>query len=160
MTDLDRVKRVFRGVLRAVLDRLDRSALYTATVVAQNDDGSVDIRSSVPDRPHLSKVPIQYGVPGLSLQVKPGASVLIGFLNADRGLPYVLVRDQASVESISILKGTKAVARLGDGVRVILPSLTTYTGTIGTVATPAPVPVQMANAFIGVITSGQVGAQA
>ncbi len=158
MTDLDRLKRSLRAVVRWLLRRVDLTALYPATVVQQYGDGSLDLLASVPGRPNLTRVPIQYGVPGFAMTVKNGGEVLVGFTGADRKLPYVLVYDQATVESVSILGGTKPVARLGDGCQIQLPATALFSGTVN--GSPFEGPVAMANPFPGVLNSGQLGAQA
>jgi hypothetical protein len=162
VTDLDRLKLLVRRFLAVLFVRLDYAKRYPATVVAQNADGSLELRSDVPALTSISKVPIRYGVPGITAKVANGGKVLVGFEDASGKLPYALVYDQASVTSIALLGGTQEVARLGDGCSILLPPTSIFTGTVTTGAGTAPFvgPVVMANPFPGVIDSGQLGALA
>jgi hypothetical protein len=162
MSDLDRLKKSFGRLLAPLLFRLDYTRHYPATVVAQNADGSLELASDVPPIASLSKVAVAYGVPGISAVIASGGKVTVGFVGADPALPYVLVHDQASVTSLALLGGTKPVARLGDGVNVNLPPTATFAGTITTGSGPAPFagPAALTRPFVGVLASGQLGAQA
>lgn len=156
---LDRLKDSLLALAGPLTRRIDYSAKHAATVVKQNDDGSLELAFADPGLKPLSNVAISYGVPGITVKLKSGGAVVAGFTNADPALPYALVFDQASVESISLLGGTKPVARMGDGARAALPPTATYTGTFGNEALSAA-PVTMANLFTGVIDSAQEGALA
>jgi hypothetical protein len=159
MTDVDRVKRSLWRALRPLFSRVDHAALYPGTVVSQNGDGTLEVSSTVPDKPHLSKVPVAYGVPGITATVNDGGAVMVGFMGADPALPYVLIYDAATVKSISLLGGTMPIARMGDGASVQLPPQAMYSGTFGN-STLSGVPVTMAVPFSGVIETGQLGALA
>ena len=82
MADLDRLKAAVAKVLAPFLARIDYQALYEATVVAQNEDGSLELRPDTPKLPPLSRVGIRYGVPGIKATLNPNGHVLVGFANA------------------------------------------------------------------------------
>lgn len=147
MSDLDRLKDSIQRLLKPFLRQLDYSALYGATVASQNADGTLELKSATPKLPHLSSVPIRYGIPGISVKVNPGAMVLVGWENADPSQVYCLVISSAAgIASISIMGGKQPIARMGDAVSVIFPPSIPFVGTIaglpavGVITIP-PVPV-------------------
>jgi hypothetical protein len=152
MADLDRLKAAVAKVLAPFLARIDYQALYEATVVAQNDDGSLELRPDTPKLPPLSRVGIRYGVPGIKATLNPNGHVLVGFANADPTKPFALVWDGATIQSLCLFDGTKPVARMSDAVNVFFPPLIPISGTLAgapfagvlTITTSAP----------GIITTG------
>ncbi len=132
MSDLDRLKAAFQRLLQPLVSRLDYSCLYGATVAGQNGDGSVELVPSTSKLPPLSKIPIRYGIPGLSVLVNAGALALVGWENADPSSPYCLLASSANgVQSISFMGGNQPLARQGDVVSVTFPLIIPFTGTIG-----------------------------
>jgi hypothetical protein len=108
-----------RARLRSSLERLirwvTRDSLYlgqyTAAVVAQSADGTLDL---LPDdfrlrAQGLQAVPIRHGLPGVKVQVAPGERVLLGFENGDPRLPYAALWHEGQVLSVEI-GGTLPVA--------------------------------------------------
>jgi hypothetical protein len=67
--------------------RLDYLARYTAVVVAQTGD-NLSCKPDDSRLPTLVGVKLRYGIPGLVLQVAPGARVLIGFDAGDPTKPF------------------------------------------------------------------------
>lgn len=134
---LDRIKHWLVALARAEVARTDYHALYPARVVSMGEDNTVDIK---PDSARwgagLSMVKIKHGLPGVSVRVKPGARVLLGFEEGDSKRPYVALWEPGSLESLTIeasvellLKApnviaaktksnAKRVARMGDLVKV------------------------------------------
>lgn len=135
MSDLDKLKALFARLLQPLERRIDYFALYEAEVVAQHEDGSLELQPFAEEvrrkLPPLNRIAVRYGVPGITAKVKEGGSVLVGFAQADPKKPYALIFDSAAVESISVLGGDRPVARLGDAVRVNFPPLIPISGTIG-----------------------------
>jgi hypothetical protein len=111
---------------------LEYLAAHDATVVAQMEDGSLDLRLDDPTMPGLSSVPIWLGLPGVRVEVSKGARVKVGFAGGDPGKPFAgLWATDAAFVRIVVGGGTKPVARVDD---------TTDSGTlvIRTVTQPAP----------------------
>jgi len=94
---------------------LEYLALYDATVVAQNADGSLDLRLEDPTMPGLSSVPIWLGLPGLRVEVQKGALIKVGFTAGDPRKPFAgLWATDAAFLRIVIGGGTRALARMED----------------------------------------------
>lgn len=101
-----------RAVLRGSLERLirwvTRDSLflgqYTAQVVTQNADGTLDL---LPDDARLraqglQSVPIRHGLPGVTVKVPPGERVLLGFDNGDARQPYAALWHEGQVLEVQI----------------------------------------------------------
>lgn len=105
------------SIVEAILgSRLDYRAAYPAKVAMQHADGTLDL---VPDSdrvPACTKVPIRYGVPGVSAKVAVGARALLEFAEGDPSKPIATVWESASVTELTV-RGTKV--RLGDGDRAV-----------------------------------------
>jgi hypothetical protein len=127
-----------RGILAAVRTlverivgpRLDLLAAYPATVVSQNTDGTLELRPSSSKVPPVTKVPIRYGVPGITAKVAAGARVWLEFAGGDASQPVATLWESASVTELDIagtlikVGGAQFVARVGDPVTVLLDSVT------------------------------------
>lgn len=117
-------------VERIVGQRLDLLAAYPATVVSQNADGTLELRPSSPKVPPVTKVPIRYGIPGITAKVATGARVWLEFTGGDASLPVATLWESASVTELDIaaslikVGGAQFVARVGDPVTVLLDSVT------------------------------------
>ncbi len=124
-------------VERLVLPRLDPLALYPARVVSQQDDGTLDVK---PDDtrwgPGLSRVPVRHGLPGVSVRVRQGARILVGFEGGDITRPFASLWEPGSLDTLTVEASVKLllkapsvvaaevegdarpVARVGDLVKV------------------------------------------
>jgi hypothetical protein len=79
-----------RAMVREETAGQDYTAPYTATVVGQNADGTVELRSGDARMPNMSKVPIRPGLPGLVISEVPTTSVaIVEFENGDPARPVV-----------------------------------------------------------------------
>ena len=130
MSSLDDLKAWLGGIFATLFSRVDYSAMYGATVAAQNDDGSLELKPSTTRLPPLSNVPIRYGIPAVSVKVNPGALVVVGFDDASPAKYFAMIVGAAGVQSISIMGGTQPVARAGDPISFFLPEAIPFTGTI------------------------------
>lgn len=89
--DADRVSSPVVAMVKGAIPQIDFLALYDATVKSQSGDmASVDL---IPDDARLSQqgfsnVPLRHGVPGLKVQVVPGARIRIGWANGDESKPF------------------------------------------------------------------------
>lgn len=95
-----------------VVPRLDPLALYPARVVSQGDDGTLDIK---PDAlklgAGLAMVPVRHGLPGVTVRVRPGARVLLGFEGGDITRPFAALWEAGGLESLTITATTKIIAK-------------------------------------------------
>jgi len=96
--------------------RIDRLALYPATVVSQAGDGTVDV---LPDDAKvrglgLSGIKLRYGLPGFTAVVPALSRVLVGWEAGDPTRPYAMAWDAGGVTSVTFDGGTEDVARTGD----------------------------------------------
>ncbi|MBK7823347.1 MAG: hypothetical protein IPJ61_20385 [Tessaracoccus sp.] len=127
-TDTERgLAAVVRSLVeRIVGPRLDLLAAYPATVVSQNADGTLELRPSSSKVPAVTKVPIRYGVPGITAKVSAGARVWLEFAGGDASQPVATLWESASVTeldfSATLIKvgGSRPLVRQGDPVMVML----------------------------------------
>ncbi len=142
----DRLLKPFEVLVRQFTARFHWHALYTATVVAQNADGTLELHPDSDALPELSQVPIRYGIPGATALVNAGTQVLVGFENGDAKRPVVRAFLQAP-GSLAVLtldggaaNSPQPVARktdpVGCGSLVITCAGATGAGTIVFTYTP------------------------
>ena len=85
----DRMKRPLLALFKASVPRLDYYALYSAKVVTQQKDSNgFDLQPDDPRLPSMGSVPLRHGLPGISVQVPAGSTVLVGWENADPTRPF------------------------------------------------------------------------
>ncbi len=126
-------------VMRVAIERLVRQATrhfdyfatYSGKAVAQNTDGTLELRLDSTRLPGMSRVPIRVGV--MTLKVKTGAEVNVVFLNGSPARPSVTYVDPKSLLETTLDPSTKVkvdaievvtqngrpLARVGDMVQVI-----------------------------------------
>jgi hypothetical protein len=124
----DRMKTAMAAIVRALVGntligpRVDWLAKYDARVVAQNADGTLELKPDDDRLPSYSSVPIRYGVPGITATVATGARVVLEFSGANPQRPIATVWESAAVmqlninaaTSITLNGGVLPVARVGD----------------------------------------------
>lgn len=93
---------------RQVGERLDFSTAYLCRVVGQNGDGSLELVSTDPRIPNMSRVPIRPGLPGLTgIKVLPGATMaIVEYENGDKNKPFVSDFSMGSVLSLAFTATT------------------------------------------------------
>lgn len=93
------------SAVRLHLAPLDLYAQYPAQVVAQNDDGTVEIKPTGARAATLlaglSRVPIR-GLPGVRVEVAQGARVLVGWEGGDATAPYAALAAPDSLKRLII----------------------------------------------------------
>jgi hypothetical protein len=117
-------KEAFARAVRWVMRDTLYHAQYISTVQRQDDDGLLDL---LPDDERirgtgLSRVPIRYGIPGVTARVVVGARVTLAFEAGDPSRPFAALWDPGAVESISFNGGTARIARMGDAVTFFWPT--------------------------------------
>lgn len=105
----DRVKGPLAAFTRSLAARMDYAAAWPARVVQQNADGTLDLQPDDPRWSGLQKVPIDYGVPGVSAQIAPGSRVLLTFAAANPAAPRATVWESSSISSLTVTASTKVV---------------------------------------------------
>jgi len=138
----DRFKAALEQIVRRIVGKYDYAIPYACKVVAQNDDGTLEL---VPDDtrvPGLSNVPIRYGAPGITAKVGNGARVIVEFENADPQKPVVTSWDLSSPLVLLIIGGgSQPVARVGDMAQGGGPgTFCTITLTLPAAGTPGGLP--------------------
>lgn len=89
MTVADRVKGPLLALVKHALSRVDYYALYRARMVAQSADMTkLDVIPDDSRIPPMTGILLRHGVPGLKVQVAPGAFVLVGWSGGDPSRPY------------------------------------------------------------------------
>ena len=102
---------VLRGALHAIVRQttagVDYPALSPGKVVFQQQDGTLDIETDHDRVPHLSGIPMRLGLPGVTVKVKNGARVLVGFENGDATRPVATLWEAGGLEEITVTAGVK-----------------------------------------------------
>lgn len=135
---------IARLVERIVGPRIDALAGYPARVVTQHADNTLDVKPDSPKLPPMTRVPIRYGVPGVSAKVSAGARVLVEFASGDTSKPVATVWESAAVTELTItadkirLGGDRPLVREGDPVVVMLTAAAITAASVSaTAAAPA-----------------------
>lgn len=112
---LDRLKARFAAIVRGSVPRLEYYKPYTARVVKQQSDGSLDIEPEDQKVPPMAFVPLRHGIPGVSVTLQPGSSVVLWFSEGDpaRSFCGLWAGSEATVVAITI-KGV--TVNIGDSV--------------------------------------------
>lgn len=111
MADFDRLKGAFAALVRHLTAHTDYHALYPSEVKAQNDDGTLEMRPENVDLPGFSRVAIRHGLPGVTVTVKRGARVLLGFEGGDPQRPYASLWTADSLDTLTVEAQTKIVLK-------------------------------------------------
>jgi hypothetical protein len=102
--------------------RIDFLALYPARVVAQNADGTLELQPETQLLAGHSKVPIRHGLPGVTVKVQAGATVLLGFENGSNMRPFASLWGPSALVELVLNGGVKHIA-LGEDVKAALDGL-------------------------------------
>ncbi len=116
----DAMKRALFALVRASRPTVDYLGYYSAKVVVQSPDRStVDVVPDDDRLPPMSKLPLDLGIPGATVQIAPGTLVMVGWRNGDPQRAYAfLFQKGAEVYTLSI---TAAKIELGgEGLRDLL----------------------------------------
>jgi hypothetical protein len=109
--------RAFESLVRHFIgDRVDRLALYAATVIGQNADGTLELQADNPRIGSPSSVPIRWGIPGLTATVPAGARCYLTFAEGDPTKPIVVAWEAGTALGIVLAGGSHGVARTTDAV--------------------------------------------
>lgn len=125
----DARSRILDGLARLVAHltrRVDHLALYPCTVVQQRADGTLDLRAEDSRIGSPASIPYRT-LRGLSVQVAPGARVLLGFEGGDPARPVALLWELGAATVVRVNGGDVKVARDGDA---------TTDGSISAMTTP------------------------
>lgn len=92
-----------RALVREELAGQVYTAPYAATVVGQNGDGTLELRSGDARIANMSRIPIRPGLPGLSAcQVAVGTTAIVEFENGDPSRPVVTGWQMGSAQSLTL----------------------------------------------------------
>lgn len=105
----DRLKSAVEGIVKRLVASYQYHAPYTAKIIAQAGDGTLEVLPDDPRLPSLTGIPLRTFVPGVDIKVKAGGTVLIQFENGDPSRPIATLFDGGSLESLSIKANTKIV---------------------------------------------------
>lgn len=156
-----RLARAFRSAVRRVLPQQLLGA-YQYRVVSRRVDGRLDLQKvkGGADLGDLSAVKVCPGVAGVDIDPMPGSKVIVVFLDGVPTEPRVTsfadLSDGAFVpRSISFLRGTRPIARVGDQVTVFAsPGIPIpITGTVA--GAPLAGVITIATPIYGVIATGE-----
>lgn len=136
----DRLKGAVADLVRQFTGHTDYHALYPAEVRAQNEDKTLELRPDSAKLPGFSRVAIRHGLPGVTVTVKQGARVLLGFEGGNPEKPYAALWTADSLDTLTVEAQTKVtikapvvylgdeedarpIARAGDLIEVYLPAV-------------------------------------
>lgn len=171
MADFDKIKLLLVRLVEQLTDRFFLSGHFPCEVVAQNPDGSLEVKPDDPARfgAGLSRVPLRLGLPGCSAKVRKGSRVLLSFEAFDPRRPVATLWDTATVEELRIVTDTKVViespkvvlggedgtekrvAREGDLVEVVITPALPIAGVV--VGGPTSGTLTIAQSLLGIIIS-------
>lgn len=104
MNELDRLKKALVCFIERALQRVDYYALYTAKVVKQNTNGTLELQPEDARfqalLPGLTSVPIRYGIPGVKVEIPAGGRVAVGFEGGNPQFPVVVFWDNSLVTKL------------------------------------------------------------
>ncbi len=152
---LDRVLEPLAALIRSVTRRLDYACWYSAKVVGQNEDGTLELQPDDARLPSLSAVPIRTGVAGASVKVDAGARVMIAFANADPSMPFAGLFEPGTA-TITFNGSTKAVGRIDDEVQVTISAA--EIASLGLLSTTAGLAISVPPALTSVTVTGKITA--
>lgn len=129
----DAIRDGLERIVRQATAHVDYYAIYAGKVVAQNADGTLEIRPDAAHMPGFSRIPIAYGVPGISATVASGARVHVKFEQGSPAHPKAEVIDPTALKAITVKASQKVtidapeivaqngrpLARVGDMVQVV-----------------------------------------
>lgn len=99
----DRFLGLIEKIVLHLTARFDLMAAYPAKIVAQNSDGTLELKPESESLPSVSRVPIRLGLPGCRVKVKAGGRVLLTFEEGDPRRPVATLWDTTALEEISIV---------------------------------------------------------
>ena len=146
-----RLTEPFRAAVERVTPGIRFAGTWRYSVVSCNFLAQTISASPLnPDMPPLSSVPM--AIPGIKLDIAPGAVVLVGFAENDPTLPYVAQypQDPAQVLRMALLGGLVPVALQGMAVSVTIPASSLTLAVSGSSATGPTSPLSVT----GTITQG------
>lgn len=135
---LDKLVSIFEAIFGP---RFDALAAYRCKIVAQHADGTLDVEPEHERLAPMTRVPIRYGVPGVSAKVRAGGFVMVEFAHGDRSKPYCTLWESTSVTETTVKAD---IVRLADG-------------DVGVALSGYPVVVMLTAAAATAITTGGVG---
>lgn len=127
----DRLRSALTAIVRSVLPRVEYLGYFPARVLADHGDMTLDLEPDDPKLPKLVKVPLRPGLPGIKVEVLPGARVLVAFEGGDLTRPAAHLWEIGSLKALTIeatvevtvkaplvklADGGLPVARVGDAV--------------------------------------------
>lgn len=107
----DRLKGAVADLVRQLTGHTDYHALYPAEVRAQNEDKTLELRPGSTKLPGFSRVAIRHGLPGVTVTVKQGARVLLGFEGGNPEKPYAALWTADSLDTLTVEAETKVTVR-------------------------------------------------
>jgi hypothetical protein len=107
----DRLKGAVADLVRQFTGHTDYHALYPAEVRAQNEDKTLELRPDSAKLPGFSRVAIRHGLPGVTVTVKQGARVLLGFEGGNPEKPYAALWTADSLDTLTVEAETKILLK-------------------------------------------------
>jgi hypothetical protein len=105
--DGDPLRAALNGLVRQATKHVDFYVVRAGEVVSQNPDGTLELKLDDPDMPGLSKIPIAYGIPGVTAKVKPKARVHVEFADGSPTKPRAVVIDSSALLEAKIEAAVK-----------------------------------------------------
>lgn len=151
MSDLDRITRALKSLIREVFPRIDYLGSYEYRIVTQSgnlfDLQPTDKSLGLPD---LASVPPRSGVAGARVTAVTGTTVLVSFVNSDPAKPFISWFESWSLDGFKPdeihfeangAPSASGVARIGDAVSGMITGTSVSGGAVS-------------GTFSGTITSG------
>lgn len=105
----DRLKSAIEGIVKRLVASYAYHAPYTAKIISQGADGTLEVQPDDSRLPSLTGIPLRTFVPNVEIKVKAGGNVLIQFENGDPSRPFASLFDAGSLEELKLSASTKIV---------------------------------------------------
>lgn len=109
------VSEAIEHMLGGVRREIDFSRLYSARVVSQRSDDSLELEADSHKLKGfgMDRIPLRHGLPG-SVKVSKGSRVMVGFADGDPSKPFAALYEGTSAIEVSLNGGTRNAAADGD----------------------------------------------
>ena len=131
--DFDRHTRAQRAIFDHFAARFEYLGKFHAKVASQNSDKTLELQLDDETMPGLTKVPIRYGVPGVTAKVPKGTRCDVEFEGGDPGAPVATGFEPGSLLELKI-DGSDDIVVNGGSLKVARDTDPTASGTFSMLA--------------------------
>lgn len=116
----------FERAVRQVMRHTDYHALLPATLLRDHGDHTVDVQPQVAGWPALTRIPLQIGLPGVTVKIQAGSPMLLHFEHGNPAEPRAECRTGALLEYVQLRTGKGQTLTLDDDRGAVSPEDALY----------------------------------